>query len=146
MSMTLTDAASNAALGETEVATKWEWWSGYDGEHYNGPFGSRAQAIAELDGDDGYIVEARQDPVMLSYFVDAESLIDAANEGAVDCRMTNEDGDPIFDPSVDDLADLQARLKSACDEWQAVRGLVFVPWAFTEMRNKERVAAEGGDA
>ena len=36
--------------------------------------------------------------------------------------------------------DLDARIKSAVNDWQDAHGLRFIPWSFTEMRNKERVA------
>lgn len=118
---------------------EWFWWSGFDGENYDGPFNTREAAIANLDGEFGYVCEARQDPLTFSDWLDMESIFDCAEEAMMDNGHTNEDGDPVFEVSTEQAKDLAYRLKRACDEWQAANGLVFIPWDFTEVRNKEQI-------
>ncbi|WP_420023728.1 hypothetical protein ACN9JG_06105 [Cereibacter azotoformans] len=118
----------------------WGWWSGYDGEHYgNGPFATRAEAVAALSGEAGYIVEACQDPVDLASYVDAEDLLERAEGVAYD--LSNEDGDPIFEAKPEQIADLGKRLKAACDAWQVAHGLTFTPYRFTASRNEAWIEA-----
>ena len=131
-----------AVIGRAPVARErdgWTWWSGRDGENYTDANDTRDAAIAALEGEGGYIIEARQDPLDLSDYLDAADLLERAEEAAFD--QANEDGDPIFDAKPEQIADLEARLKRACDEWQAAHGLVFTPWCFTASRNRERIAA-----
>ncbi|RHZ96495.1 hypothetical protein D1114_07240 [Cereibacter sphaeroides] len=53
------------AAPAADAGDGWGWWSGYDGEHYgNGPFATRDEAVRALCGRGGYIVEARQDPLL----------------------------------------------------------------------------------
>ena len=121
---------------------QWFWWSGFDEENYDGPFKTREAAIANLDGERGYICEARQDPLTFSDWLDMGLIFERAEDAMADNSLTNEDSDPIFEVSDDQANDLSARLKRACDEWQAAHGLVFIPWAFTEIRNKEAIEEE----
>lgn len=121
---------------------KWFWWSGFDEESYDGPFETREAAIANLNGEFGYVCEARQDPLKFSDWLDMESIFDRAEDAMADNNLTNEDGGPIFEVSDGQVKDLADRLKRACDEWQAAHGLVFLPWAFTEVRNKEQIEEE----
>lgn len=115
----------------------WFWWSSTDEEHFDGPFKTRDAAIANLDGDLGWVCEAHQSPLRLALYVDVETLLENAEDTASD--LSNEDGDPIFDPSPEQTADLQARIKRACDEWQDAHGIQFIPWSFTDIRNKESI-------
>ena len=117
---------------------QWFWWSSTDEEHYDGPFKTRAQAVAELDGEPGWVCEAHQASLRLADFVDAEAVLERAEDLA--CDYSNEDADTIFEPSPEQTADLDARIKSAVNDWQDAHGLRFIPWSFTEMRNKEKVA------
>lgn len=117
---------------------QWFWWSSTDEEHYDGPFKTRAQAVAELDGEPGWVCEAHQSPLRLADFIDTDLILEGAENSAAD--MSNESGDPIFDVTGDQGNDLEARIKSAVNDWQDAHGLRFIPWSFTEMRNKERVA------
>ena len=116
---------------------RWQWWSSTDEENYDGPFKTREAAIAELDGECGWVCEAHQSPLRLADFIDTDLILEGAEDSA--CDMSNEHGDPIFDVTGDQRGDLEARIKRACDEWQDAHGLRFIPWSFTEMRNKERV-------
>ncbi len=128
------------AAPAADVDDGWGWWSGYDGENYNGPFASRVEAVASLSGEAGYIVEARQDPVDLASYVDAEDLLERAEDVAYD--LSNENGDPIFEAKPEQIADLGKRLKAACDAWQVAHGLTFTPYRFTASRNEERIEPE----
>lgn len=123
-------------------AGEWGWWSSRDEENYIGPFKTREAAVADLDGDWGFICEARTNPVPLSKWIDVDAMLDMANEALADEGMSDPDGDPVFDISTEQLADLRRRIKQACDEWQAINGLVFLPWAFSEMRNKARISPD----
>lgn len=64
---------------------QWRWWSGTSAEWYeNGPFETREQAVAELCGEAGYVVEAlppgqdvhfsAEDLISAQYFEDNESF------------------------------------------------------------------------
>lgn len=128
--------------GNARQSGEWFWWSGFDEERYDGPFKTREAAIANLDGERGYVCEARQDQLIFSDWLDMEAIFERAEESMADNNLTNDDGDPIFDVSVEHAKDLSDRLKRACDEWQAAHGLVFIPWAFTEIRNKELITEE----
>lgn len=122
--------------GNARQTGEWFWWSGFDGEKYDGPFKTREAAIANLDGERGYVCEARQDPLMFSDWLDMDLIFDHAEDRMADNNLVNEDGDSVFEVSDEQAKDLADRLKRACNEWQAAHGLVFVPWSFTEIRNK----------
>jgi hypothetical protein len=124
----------------TDTENGWLWFSGRDDENFPGTHNTRDQAIAELDGFGGYIVEARQDPLRLADCIDASLIMEGAEDDAE--QYSNEYGDPIFVCAADQLDDLQARLKIACDEWQSAHGLVFTPYAFTATRNHENIAPD----
>ncbi len=119
----------------------WGWYAGSDDEHYHtGPLATRDEAMAALNGRGGYIIEAHQGPVKLSAYIDAQDLLERAEDTAYD--LSNENGDPIFDAKSEQIADLSTRLKAACDKWQAAHGLVFTPYTFTACRNEERIEPE----
>ncbi|AXQ93173.1 hypothetical protein LV780_04710 [Cereibacter azotoformans] len=118
----------------------WGWYAGSDGENYHtGPLASRDHAVAALYGEAGYIIEARQDLLPLSHYVDAEDILDRADECADD--MKGDGCEPIFEATPEQVADLDARLKRSCDEWQAAHGLRFKPCAFTASRNEAWIEA-----
>ena len=119
----------------------WKWYSGDNDEAFcGGPFDTREQAIAALDGYGGYVIEAQKTDLRLSDMFDAEEFLEAAEERAYD--LCNEDGDPIFDVSEDQEKDLRARVRATIDAWQDDHGLKFVPWRFTDQRNLERVESD----
>ena len=108
------------------------WWSRND-ESFNGPCDTREAAIKEgrdSDPADGfYICQATQHAsVNLSDYFDATDFIERANEDSAE--LMGEDGDPLFDQSEDQVADLQAMVCAAIDIWQEKRGLAFIPWCF----------------
>jgi hypothetical protein len=118
--------------------TEWKWYSGPNDEAYtNGPFDTREQAVAELDGLGGYVIMARKVPLKLSDSFDADVFLESAEDSASD--LANEDGDPLFDITSYQQADLEARVRAAIDAWQYAHNLTFVPWAFTETRHGERI-------
>ncbi len=118
--------------------TEWKWYSGPDQETFTGgPFNTREQAIAELDGEGGYVILARKVPVRLSGYFDASDFLERAEEAAYE--MANESGDPIFDPTKDQIDGLQYCVRSAIEAWQHAHNLTFIPWAFTETKNLERI-------
>ena len=117
---------------------EWKWYSGSDQEQFSGgPFDTREQAIADLDGCGGYIVLARKVPLRLSGYFDIDAFMESAEEAAYE--LCNENGDPLFDVSKEQSEDLQARIRAAIEAWQYAHNLTFVPWAFTESKNLERV-------
>ena len=124
----------------SDTENGWLWFSGSNDEHFSGTHNTRDQAIAELDGFGGFIVEARQDPLRLADCIDAALILESAEDDAEQC--SNEYGDRIFSCSEDQLDDLQARLKTACDEWQSAHGIVFTPYCFTSTRNAEKIAPD----
>ena len=124
----------------TNIKTGWLWFSGSNAEHYSDTHNTREEAIAALYGFGGYIVEAIQEPLRLADYIDAESILEGAEDDAE--QYSNEDGDRIFACAEDQLDDLQARLKTACDEWQASQLLAFIPYCFTSTRNAEKIAPD----
>ena len=117
---------------------EWKWYSGSNEETFSdGPFDTREQAIDALDGYGGYIVLARKVPQRLSQFFHADTFLENAEDSAYD--MANEDGDPLFDISSDQQADLEARVRAAIEAWQYAHNLTFMPWAFNGTKNLERI-------
>lgn len=120
---------------------EWKWYAGRNEETFSeGPFDTREQAIAELDGYAGFVLLARKVPLRLSQFFHADTFLENAEDSAYD--MANEDGDPLFDISSDQQADLEARVRAAIEAWQYAHGLTFEPWSFTGTKNLERINAD----
>ena len=71
---------------------------------------------------------------MLSVNTWADCLV-AIQQNQVDAITTE------WVATAEQKADLEARLKRACDEWQAAHGLVFKTYMFTASRKDEYVAA-----
>lgn len=137
----LTEAQRAEMRGEATAAAAsapdWSWWSGSNDEWYtDGPFATRDQALAALDGDAGYIVEARAAlPVRFS----AEQLIEnqyLENSDSFDCDHAEPDrcGDAAEIVAAD--AELQALLDHWCDRYAHLfaRGNLF-----SATRNGERI-------
>lgn len=117
---------------------EWKWYSGSNEEQFSGgPFDTREEAIADLDGYGGYIVLARKVPLRLSGYFDVDTFLEQAEEAAYD--LCNESGDTLFDLSKEQSEDLQARIRTAIEAWQYAHNLTFVPWAFTGSKNLERI-------
>lgn len=154
---------------------KWQWWAGEseDSMMRIGPCATRDQVISEaVQGglgewlDDSQdpprrwnkftILEAKQDPLRMADWIDADTLLDRADEAVLDSdRACREyDDGPFFDVTTEQEADLRCRLQRACDEWQIVHGLKFSANTFSASRNHEEIctdalrttASEGGAA
>lgn len=155
-SISVDDADDRRSFDETP----WNWYAGENEEVLTvGPLPTREAVIKEaagqrlgehLDKVDGswklafHVVEARQDPLRLSAYVDAERLLeDAENSLESSDRMTEMDEGPIFDCSADQQADLEARVREVCDRWQESHGLTFRVKSFSHARNGERVVMKG---
>jgi hypothetical protein len=136
--------------------TPWKWYAGQNDEWFAlGPFDTREELLKQAEGErlgeflddaDGawklafHVVEARSDSLRLADYVDAESLLDQAEECLESSdRMTEVDEGPIFDCSPEERLDLELRIKGACDRWQAVHGMKFHVKSFSHTRNGERV-------
>ena len=117
---------------------EWKWYSGHNDENFsNGPFDTKEQAIAELDGYGGYVIMARKVPLRLSGYFDVDQLLEGAEESVYD--QCNDNGDPIFDVTEDQSADLQARILAEIEAWQDAHNLTFMPWAFSQTNAVERI-------
>ena len=139
----------------------WGWWASDGADIYTvGPEPTREAVIqAAVDDELGYddesengprcvfqICEARQDPIRLSDWIEVESILEQADDGLANNNLVSEyDEPPYFDVTQDQEADLIRRLKTACDEWQDVHGLVFVMHQFSSSRNEETVTVKLGD-
>ncbi|NZD50518.1 hypothetical protein [Rhizobium leguminosarum] len=130
---------------------KWQWWAGSNEEWMTvGPCDTREQVIAEATDDrigedlvDGkwilafHIVEARQDPLRVADWIGADRLLEYAEDNIADSDRVgaeNDDG-PWFPATDDQEADLIARVKAACDDWQTAHGLKFKSFTFSHTRN-----------
>ena len=144
----------------------WGWWYGRNEESpMAGPFATRQDAINEAVGDGSYVetedqqdvhrfyvLHAEQAPVRLADWIPADTILEHAEEAISESdRVCYEyDDGPWFSVTADQDADLQQRLKAACDEWQTAHGLVFRVNTFSDSDSGEFVAipaeAEGGAA
>lgn len=121
---------------KTVSAAKWEWWSGTNDEFYtNGPFATREEAIRELDGYGGHIIEAVKRTVKFS----ADQLIDAQYYEDDD-YFSGEHGEPDRkgDWKAAD-AELQAMLDAWAEKWQHT---FIAPEMFASSRNREEIAKD----
>lgn len=120
---------------------EWKWYAGSNEEEFqHGPFDTREQAIAELDGYGGYIVLARKVPLRLSDYFRADGFLENAEDAAYD--LANEGGDPVFDVSAYQQENLQICVRAAIDAWQYAHSLTFIPWAFNGTKNLERINSD----
>ena len=113
----------------------WKWWAGSDEEWMSiGPCDTREEVIADAtsermgefqDEHDGewklgfHITEARQDPLRIADWIEADRLLERADESLCDSDRVSyehEDG-PWFDVTIEQGKDLEERIKRACDEW-----------------------------
>ena len=138
----------------------WKWWAGDSGEWYtSGPHDTRDEAISCAtgecrgefqDGEDGnkwklgfHVVEARQDPLRLADWIRADSLLEIADEEVGEHDRAGEYvGGAWFNTTPEQDADLVARIKRACDEWQAAHNLVFSARTFSNSRADEFVVVD----
>ena len=121
------------------MSDDWKWWSGTNEEWYTQSHETREEAIQSLEGEGGYIIEARQDPVPLSGYFRADDFLEHADETLSGSDLGHPEGDALFECSPEQAADLEKRVRSAIDAWQEANGLKFVPAMFTASRNAEYV-------
>ncbi|MFC3569170.1 hypothetical protein [Paracoccus simplex] len=155
----------------------WQWWAGRDDENFSfGPCNTREEAIRlavedgmceESSADDPevwenhiHLIEAQQAPLRLADWIGTDTLLERADEAVADSdRVCYEHDDgPWFEATTEQEADLAARLRRACDEWQTAHGLTFTCRTFSASCNAEFVivpqlrellpapTAEGGNA
>lgn len=132
------------------MTEEWKWWVGSDDERFGQQCDTREEAvfIAQDEYDDGaYIVEAvKPKNILLSRYFSGEQFAEDADEKAYDDHA-DPDGDGItFDATAAQLADLEAVVRSAIDEWQARHGLTFTGFKFLKQRNHEFIPPKAGDA
>lgn len=127
--------------------TKWYWARFDDTECWSGGVPTRDDAVrdgrSEFDDDVGfYITKASNPPVMLADWIgDADDLLTRAEESIMDSdRVSHEhDESGIFAATPEQIADLSARIRAACNEWQASHGLVFTVRTFAWMSQPDYV-------
>jgi len=131
---------------------KWFHASFEDSEHWAGGFDTREEVIAAgmRDYDDFFhICLATNPPVMLKDWIG--DLLEDAEDAIQDSDRISYDFDDgtIFNVTPEQEKDLTARIRQACDEWQAAHSLVFTVRTFHSMDEIERIdvqAADGGAA
>lgn len=139
---------------------KWEWWAGDDELKTIGPCSTKEQAIAEATSDGigefqdetgtwmlGFeVIEGRQDILKLSTWAHLDSLVERANDAAMDDFPDEFQDDDIFTVTPEQNADLVERLTRAIDDWQAIHRLRFKARRFSAVRNAEDIAVEHPEA
>lgn len=144
-------------MAMTETTTQgrgWRWFAGDNDEMYRtGPCDSREAAIAAaIHGGTGreygaeppqhtiYLIEARQDPIDLSDWVDVDAMVENLHERLGD-DLGSEDGESPAEGAWTDEqhADLETAIKVAVAAWQARHAIVVTPRMFTDSRNAERI-------
>lgn len=154
ISRVLREAAEGCAPKE-DPKSYWGWYAGANEEWCTiGPCSSRDEVIAEAtdevlgefqDGDTWklgfHICEANKPPLRLADWIGADDLLGQAEVAICDSdRVSCEyDEGPWFHASAEQEADLERRVKAACDAWQAAHGLVFTCTSFSSSRNHEHV-------
>ncbi|MDI6835412.1 MAG: hypothetical protein QMD99_06825, partial [Rhizobiaceae bacterium] len=153
------DRQQSHAAPAVKTESPWQWWAGENEEWCTvGPENSREEIIQAATGDelgeyqdDGgtwrlsfHIVEARQDPLRLADWIEADELLERAEENFAngDRRADEYDDGPWFECSPEQEKDLAERIKRACDEWQAAHGLVFACSTFSHTRNSEHITVD----
>lgn len=137
----------------------WQWWGGHDEEVcIYGPCETRQSVIDEATDDgigafkaeDGswkigvHVLEARKDGLRLADWIgDADEILERADEAVLDSdRASENDDDGFFNCTKEQQADLDRRLKQACNEWQEANNLNFETWSFSASRNHEYVVVD----
>lgn len=121
----------------------WAWWSGGDGEWFtNGPCATREEAIGELCGEGGHLVEALAGVVHFS----AERLI-ADQYFEDDQGFDYDHSEPDRVGGADVIAAADAELQALLNGWLARWGHTFVkPSLFAATRNAEYVEPDAAEA
>jgi len=139
----------------------WQWWAGDNEEMFSvGPYSSKKEAIAEaigqctgeFEGDDGkwrlgiHVVEARHDPLRLADWIGADRLLERVEEDIFENDTAAEDYvGPYVNCTPEQEADLVARVRRVCDDWQAENGVVISMITFTATRNADYIVVDHPD-
>lgn len=125
-----------------KVPEPFSWWSGSNDEFYtNGPFATREQAVGELCGEGGYVVEAARMPVTFS----VDQLIED-QYFECDDYFSGENGEPERTGGADVVAAADAELQALLDAWLARWRHTFnQPEMFGRMGPVERIEPESGE-
>lgn len=125
--------------------TEWRWYVGKDEERYTTECVDRDEAvyIAREEYEGAHIIEAcKPVNIPISGYFHAGRFIEYAEDAAYDVHADPESGEPVFDLEPEQMADLQAMVRAAMDEWQAKHGLTFQGFAFSASRNGEYIPAK----
>lgn len=137
--------------------TEWAWYASDDAENYTvGPEPNRDAIVsAARDEELGFIeengkpelrfwiVEARKADLRIADFCLPSDLFEHAEDEADSLDYGGVDQmEEVFTCSQEHQADLKARLRAACEEWQQAHGLSWRSWAFSETRNEETVTID----
>lgn len=127
-----------------------QWWVSADEENYQGPYDTRDEAIrvaiAEGIGDEFnrvpgcqrfYLCEARQGPIDLSRYSDADGVLDQVCS-RIDDEFGGEDGIDWHFWNREQEADLDRRLRAVVRAWQRRHKIRVRTWGFTATRETER--------
>lgn len=120
-----------------DAATDWRWWSGTNDEWYsNGPFDTRDQAVAALDGHGGYIVEAQNGVIHFS----ADRLIQHQYYDDEDLFAYDYGDEPERRGPIAAIEAADAELQILLDSWLNRHRATFMPpVTFAATRNAEKV-------
>jgi ABC-type glycerol-3-phosphate transport system substrate-binding protein len=147
-------AETAAAAVSAPLEHNWMWYAAREGgEVFNGPYGSREEAIAcfteehtSLEGEPPpsfEIVEAHQDvsPEWAAIFDDwniGGRLAELVSEQSDDTELNPEE-DPLETVPQEDWNDLAERLNTAARAWFVERGISkkMNVWCFQGQRNRE---------
>lgn len=124
------------------------WYASSDGELFTvGPYGDKQDAINEAVSDElGWnegachftIAYAKEQVARVSSRFDADRFIEDAEDHY--CEYGDPDGNQaMIEPTREQIADLETRVRKAIDDWQVVNGLRFKLWAFAECSQYEEI-------
>lgn len=135
----------------SEKLTGGDWYAATAGDDvyrygpHNNPRDALGDWLADHDGDAGKgadkdrgftgsatVIYATNPPIRLADWLDAGTIIEAAEDDIYSNNRANSEYDDgqVFEATPDQIADLDRRLKSAADEWQAAHNLKFAVSTF----------------
>ena len=124
---------------------KWFYAGHEEAENWQGPYETRDAAIkaglSDFDDHDAiWVTQATNPPVRLADWIGADELIDRASEAIMDSdRVSCEHDEGVFSVNAALAGDLAARIRQACDAWQAAHNLTFHVHTFDDMASPEAV-------
>lgn len=125
------------------MSVEWQWYYSWNEEEYWGGYDTREEAIDELEGEPGFIVEAKKPDIRLADFLTSND-IDCLTENMVE-RIDEAWGNP--EGSEIDLGKevqyLEPYIRAAIATWQVDHKVKIDAWVFADMRNHEEV--QGND-